>query len=63
MFDCVEECSIFDDKLRALCGVSRHTASSENYFIDSTYHNIISSKTSITKPILFRISKCRKYCI
>jgi len=30
-----------------LCGVSKHTSSSENYFIDSSYHNIISSKTSI----------------
>jgi len=48
----VEECSTFDDKLRALCGVSKHTASSENYFIDSSYHNIISSKTSITKPLI-----------
>lgn len=37
------ECSTIDDKLHALCGISRHTASSENYFID-TYHNITSSQ-------------------
>jgi len=48
----VQECSTFDDKLHALCGVSKHTSSSENYFIDSSYHNIISSKTSITKPLI-----------
>jgi len=28
------------EKLDALCGISRHTASSENYFVD-TYRNII----------------------
>ncbi|XP_077272806.1 uncharacterized protein LOC143903224 [Temnothorax americanus] len=38
-----EECSTIDDKIRALCGISRHTASSENYFID-TYRNITSSQ-------------------
>ncbi|KYN14475.1 hypothetical protein ALC57_13321 [Trachymyrmex cornetzi] len=34
------KCETIDEKLCALCGKSRHTASSENYFIDSTYHNI-----------------------
>jgi len=49
----VEECSTFDEKLQALCGdVSKHTSSSENYFIDSSYRNTISSKTSITEPLI-----------
>ena len=33
------KCSTIDEKLDALCGISRHTASSENYFMESTYHN------------------------
>lgn len=37
------ECSTIDDKLHALCDISRHTASSENYFID-TYCKITSSQ-------------------
>lgn len=40
----VAECSTIDEKLHALCGISKHTASSENYFIESTYRNIISSE-------------------
>jgi len=31
-------------KLRAFCGKSRYTASSENYFIDTTYRNITESQ-------------------
>jgi len=46
------ECSTIDDKLRALCGISRHTASSENYFIDSTYHDITSSEVNITESLI-----------
>jgi len=34
-----------DDKLRAFCGKSRHTTSSENYFIDATYHTITESQS------------------
>lgn len=35
----VTECSAINKKLQALCGISRHTASTENYFIDSTYRD------------------------
>ncbi|KYN07689.1 hypothetical protein ALC62_01337 [Cyphomyrmex costatus] len=38
------KCKTIDEKLCALCGKSKHTASSENYFIDSTYRNISSSQ-------------------
>jgi len=38
------KCSTIDEKLRAFCGKSRYTASSENYFVDSMYHNITSSQ-------------------
>jgi len=41
------KCSTIDEKLHAFCGQSKHTASSENYFIDSTYRNIISSQSLI----------------
>ncbi|XP_036140365.1 uncharacterized protein LOC118644830 [Monomorium pharaonis] len=45
----VTECLTIDDKLHALCGISGHTASSENYFIDSTYsEQFISSQSLIT---------------
>ncbi|KYQ54057.1 hypothetical protein ALC60_07036 [Trachymyrmex zeteki] len=37
------KCETIDKKLCALCNQSRHTASSENYFIDSTYRNVSSS--------------------
>jgi len=37
----VSKCCGIDEKLDALCGISRHTASSENYFVESTYHNTI----------------------
>jgi len=40
-----DKCKTIDDKLGAFCGKSRHTASSENYFIDSTYCNITLSRT------------------
>jgi len=39
------KCKTIDDKLRALCGKSRHTTSSENYFIDATYRNITESQS------------------
>jgi len=39
------KCSTIDEKLRVFCGKSRHTASSENYFVDSTYRNITSSQS------------------
>jgi len=32
------KCSTVEEKLDVLCGESSHAASSENYFIDSTYH-------------------------
>jgi len=32
--------STSDEKLQALCGKSRHIASSKNYFIDSTYYHV-----------------------
>lgn len=48
----VGECCTVDDKLRALCGISRHTASSENYFINSTYHNITLSEVNINEPLI-----------
>ncbi|KYM96060.1 hypothetical protein ALC62_13287 [Cyphomyrmex costatus] len=38
------KCKTIDEKLCALCGKSKHTASSENYFIDGTYRNISSSQ-------------------
>ena len=45
----VTECLTIDDKLHALCGISGHTASSENYFIDSTYsEQFTSSQPLIT---------------
>jgi len=31
-----DKCKTIGDKLGAFCDKSRHTASSENYFIDST---------------------------
>jgi len=37
----VSKCCGIDEELDALCGISRHTASSENYFVDSTYRNTI----------------------
>jgi len=40
-----EKCRTIDDKLRAFCGKSRHTASSKNYFIDTTYRNITESQS------------------
>jgi len=40
-----DKCKTIDDKLRAFCGKSRHTASSENYFIDVTYCNITESQS------------------
>jgi len=39
------KCKTIDDKLRAFCGKSRHTTSSENYFIDATYRNITESQS------------------
>ncbi|KYN17581.1 hypothetical protein ALC57_10130 [Trachymyrmex cornetzi] len=38
------KCKTIDEKLTAFCGKSKHTASSENYFIDGTYRNIFSSQ-------------------
>ncbi|KYN19387.1 hypothetical protein ALC57_08282 [Trachymyrmex cornetzi] len=38
------KCKTIDEKLIAFCGKSKHTASSENYFIDRTYRNISSSQ-------------------
>ncbi|KYM97819.1 hypothetical protein ALC62_11486 [Cyphomyrmex costatus] len=38
------KCKTIDEKLCALCGKSKHTASSKNYFIDGTYRNISSSQ-------------------
>jgi len=38
------KCKTIEDKLSALCGKSRHTASSENYFIDATCRNITESQ-------------------
>lgn len=35
-----DKCKTINDKLSAFCGKSKHTASSENYFIDSTYRKI-----------------------
>jgi len=40
MLDSSKSCGI-DEKLDALCEISRHTAPSENYFVDFTYHNTI----------------------
>jgi len=37
----VNKCCGIDEKLDALCGTARHTALSENYFVDSTYRNTI----------------------
>jgi len=39
-----DKCKTIEDKLNAFCGKSRHTASSENYFIDATYRNITESQ-------------------
>jgi len=39
-----EKCETIDDKLCAFCDKSRHTASSENCFIDATYRNITESQ-------------------
>lgn len=36
----VDKCYKVDEKLDALCRISRHTASSENYFIESIYHKV-----------------------
>jgi len=44
--------STVDDKLRALCGLSKHTASSEHYYNDATYYNITSSEVKITEPLI-----------
>ncbi|KYM98806.1 hypothetical protein ALC62_10474 [Cyphomyrmex costatus] len=44
----VTDCLTNDDRLHALCGVSRHTASSENYFFGSTYHTLTSSESLVT---------------
>jgi len=41
------KCSTIDEKLHAFCGQSKHTVSFKNYFIDSTYRNIISSQSLI----------------
>ncbi|XP_011874742.1 PREDICTED: uncharacterized protein LOC105565807, partial [Vollenhovia emeryi] len=49
-----DECSTIDDKLRALCGISRHTASSENYFIDS-YREITSSQQPLLHPLIMNV--------
>jgi len=46
------ECITVDDKISAFCGISRHTASSENYFVDSTYCDINSSKVNVTEPLM-----------
>jgi len=43
---------LVDDKLRALCGLSKHTASSEHYYNDATYYNITSSEVKITEPLI-----------
>ena len=51
----VAKCSTIEDKLDALCSESRHTASSENYFIDSTYHNVTSSEPLNTKEEVLNI--------
>ena len=37
------KCKTIDEKLVALCGKSKQTALSENYFIDGKYRNISSS--------------------
>ena len=41
----VSKCCTIDEQLDALCGISRHTASSENYFMDSTYHKVFLEST------------------
>jgi len=38
------KCKTIDEKLVALCGKSKRTALSENYFIDGTYRIIFSSQ-------------------
>jgi len=48
----VSKCCGIDEKLDALCGISRHTALSENlyfveYFVDSTYRNTILKKSLV----------------
>jgi len=44
------KCKTIGDKLGAFCGKSRHTASSENYFIDSTYRNI-----TLSEPLVMNV--------
>jgi len=39
-----DKCKTIGDKLDTFCGISRYTASSENYLIDSIYRNITLSK-------------------
>jgi len=43
----VVECSTINEKLQALCGISRHTASSKNYFVDSTYGDVTLSESFV----------------
>jgi len=43
----IEKCSTVEEKLDALCGESSHTASSENYFIDSTYQHVIPKESLV----------------
>lgn len=55
----VAEYSTVDDRLRALCGISRHTASSENYFVDSTYHEI--TKINVTESLITNMKRQKMY--
>ncbi|KYN15986.1 hypothetical protein ALC57_11765 [Trachymyrmex cornetzi] len=43
----VTDCLTIDDRLHALCGISRHTASTENYFASMYHDKLVSSEPLI----------------
>lgn len=64
----VTDCLTIDDKIHALCGILRHTASSENYFLGSTYHHklissqplIMNVKGQVTNVLLLIEARAKK---
>jgi len=51
-----DKCKKIDDKLDAFYGKSRHTASSENCFSDSTYRNFIGTFNNEHKKVKIQIN-------
>jgi len=50
-----DKCKTIGDKLDAFGGKSRHTASSENYFSDSTYRNFIRTFSNERKKSKYKL--------